>query len=158
MSNVTHAAAVGSCRAIRQSNIAAHDLVLVFRSERSALGDIGLDQAQSDVLDSGARRRRQPVFAEAGDERKGERRDDRRSEDEAALAKPPQGRARGENRNRKERQAMQADQRSAMRQRPIGPEGQPDVVPRKTRDQETAPPFGEPEPEGERENSRRSGE
>ena len=80
----------------------------------------------------------------------------RRSKSEPALADAPQRRGRSEYGNGQEREPVQADERGDLSQPEIRSQRHAEVVPGKAGEEEAARPLGEPEPERERENARRS--
>ena len=135
----------------------AQDRVPVFRSERSALRDVGLDQTQFHAGHGRARGRCQPHRSEARNQRQRDGCDDRRSKRWTPPSNAPQRRRRGEDRNRNEGKAVQADKRGDLRQSQVGAERHADVIPWKSGEQEPARPFAHPQSEGEREDPHGTG-
>ena len=123
-------------------------------NDASSCADIGLDETQLDPGHSGGRRRREAVRAEGGDERERERGKSRRSKVEPPFADTPQSRRRGEDGDGQEGEPVQADKRGDLGERKIASQRHAEVVPGKAGEEEAARPFGDPEPERERENAR----
>ncbi len=157
MGDVSNSGSIRRGRPFRQVEIAAQDRLLGLRGEgRVVLADVRLDQAQFHAGERGAGRRHQPDLAKDGHDDQRKNRDKSRRQVEPAFAHPPQRRWRGEDRDRQEGEAVQADERGGLGERKVDAERHAEIVPGKAGEEKAARPFSDPKPEGESENARGS--